>query len=452
MRRFTGVLILGLVAWGCGSSTHGGGTLAPVAPPLAPGSTAAPPPGSSTAPGSTTGGTSAGTTAAVSSNPDDDPASWSVDTTVDYDFTISPPTWIVPSPALPTGVSPQPSNNNVAICFHEGRLFFAWRTSATHFAGPTTRLYVMSSPDLGKTWAFEDEVFMGDDLREPSLVSIGGRLFFRFFEAGTDPVKFEPKSLWRCERLGQGSWTTPRAWGQPGEVAWDVKVRGGQAYMTSYAGAHYGTGPSAIDVRFQSSANGVDWAPVGSSAVVYTGGVSESGFELDETGALWAVTRDEDGDATGWGSHVVTTPPGATGSWSFPGRCDPQCYESPKMFRHGKDLYLVARRDPVAPFDLGISAFGVDVEKWINLVSYSARPKRTSLYQVDRTQKKVVTLADLPSCGDTAYPAVCRLDAHTFLVANYTSPLTHPDWAWIQGQLSPEGTQLYLATITFKKR
>ena len=29
---------------------------------------------------------------------------------------------------------------------------------------------------------------------------------------------------------------------------------------------------------------------------------------------------------------------------------DPWIYESPKMFRHGSDLYLVARTDPGGPF------------------------------------------------------------------------------------------------------
>ena len=32
---------------------------------------------------------------------------------------------------------------------------------------------------------------------------------------------------------------------------------------------------------------------------------------------------------------------------------------------------------------------------------------------------------------------------------NYTSPVEHEDWTWIQGQLSPEGTQIYLAELQF---
>lgn len=397
---------------------------------------------------------SPGSSAAVSSNtPSDDPADWVVDTTVAYDPVVSAPTWVVPSPALPAGISCLPSNNNVAIAFHEGRVFLAWRTAPTHFASAQTKIYVVSSKDMGLTWDLEDEVSLGTDLREPSFISIGGKLVFRYFEAGTNPVAFEPKHIWQTVRTGPGAWSTPTTFGVPGEVPWDVKVRGRRALQTSYVGSHYGTGPSNVELRFQSSTDGMTWTPVSpAGASVYTGGVSETGFELDETGALWGVTRDEDGDATGWGSHVVTAPANDLGAWSFPAKTDPECYESPKMFRHGNDLYLVARRDIGGPMDLGYRALPFDVQKFLYLGLYSCRPKRTALYAIDRAQKRVVPLVDLPSDGDTAFPSIHRLDAHTFLVANYTSPLGNPDRWWIDGQTNPQGTQIYFVTITFKKR
>ena len=60
---------------------------------------------------------------------------------------------------------------------------------------------------------------------------------------------------------------------------------------------------------------------------------------------LWAITRNEDGDATGFGSHVVTAGPATPGEWRFPDRSDPSKYDSPRLFRHGNDVYLLARRD-----------------------------------------------------------------------------------------------------------
>ena len=52
--------------------------------------------------------------------------------------------------------------------------------------------------------------------------------------------------------------------------------------------------------------------------------------------------------------------------------------------------------------------------------------------------------AHLGSCG-----GIRRTGPHTFLMANYTSPLDEPDISWIEGQTNPRGTQLYFLTITF---
>ena len=113
-------------------------------------------------------------------------------------------------------------------------------------------------------------------------------------------------------------------------------------------------------------------------------------------------------------------------------------YDSPEMFRHGEELYLIARRDPDG-------VFGEEE----GLLPYSLRAKRTALYRIDRERRAVEWLMDLPGCGDTAFPTVRRLDAHRFLIANYTSPLDDPEISWIQAQVSQRGTQIYLSTLTF---
>jgi hypothetical protein len=460
---------------GCGSSKGGSGggyasTAAPTTSAATPTSTG---PGStpgSTTPGSTTpGSTTPGSIALATSgvpvlfanvqglgpgfSPSDDPSAYTVDTTVDYDATIAPVQWVVPSVALPPQIQHTASNNCIGLCFHQGLLFLGWRTNDFHFASTNAKMYVVSSADLGQTWNLELEVNLQSDVREPSFVSMNGRLFFRFFQAGTDPLAFQPQHLYRCERLGPAQWSPLVTWGDPGEIAWDVKVRGGKAYQTSYIGNHYAAGMGTIDLRFRVSSDGIDWQPIDpAKPTEYTGGDSESAFEFDETGGLWAVTRDEDGDASGFGSHFATATSAAPGDWVFNAATDPYRYDSPKMFRHGKDLYLVARRNPNGPYDLGYNFLPFDVRKDLYLGVYSCSPKRTALYSIDRAAKRVVWIQDLPGDGDTAFPAVWRLDAHTFLVANYTSPLGNPDRWWIHGQVSPEGTQIYFTTITFKKR
>jgi hypothetical protein len=194
----------------------------------------------------------------------------------------------------------------------------------------------------------------------------------------------------------------------------------------------------------------VRWRQAGAAdAVVYRGGVSEAAFEFDGTGRLWAVTRNEDGDSTGFGSHLATAAPGRPGEWEFPRRSDPHRYDSPRMFRHGSDLYLVARRDVGAPFDSGWGFLPATARRLALWRDYSLRPKRTTLYRLDTGRRAVVPVLDLPSAGDTAFPSIARLGPHEYLIANYSSPVDDPGMSWLAGQVSPRGTGIYLVRLRF---
>jgi hypothetical protein len=363
---------------------------------------------------------------------------------------VSAPQWIIPAANLPPGVTLQAGNNNVAIAFHEGRLFVAWRTAPNHFASASTRIYVMSSGDMGRRWVLEREVFLGTDIREPFLVSFKGKLILTFFQAGTNPLAFEPQHMWRTVRTGPRLWSELEKWGEDGEVPWAFKVHDDRVWLTTYKGQHYGVDPGTLDLRFFVSDDGLTWRPVGANGpAVYTGGVSETGFEFDREGNLWAVTRNEDGDATGFGSHVAMAPAGNLGAWRFPAQSDPWRYDSPRLFRHGDDIYMVARRDPCSPYDMGWNFLPFSVRRLLYLAFYSLRPKRTALYRIDRSTGKVVWLQDLPGVADTAFPSIVQTGPHAFLVANYTSPLWYTWGTWLGGQISPFGTQIYFVRLDF---
>lgn len=387
--------------------------------------------------------------------PSDDPSDYDaqVDPAREYTVTASEPRWVVPSPALPAEATPLASNNNVDIHFFGDRLFFAWRTNDTHFASRNARMHVVSSKDEGRTWSHEHTVALGADVREPRLWSFGGALHLAFFEAGTDMFAFEPRKMWRTTRRAARDWGALVAWGDEGEIPWCLKVRGGQAFLTTYIGEHYGMGLSRIDVRFLRAADGISFVPVRTGMpVVYRGGVSEVAFEFDRDGSLWAVTRNEDGDESGFGSHVCFAPANDLGTWDCGARSSPERYDSPAMFRHGSELYLIARRDVGGPFDQMRTELPFADQKRNNLLAYSSRPKRTALYRIDKSARRVVHVFDLPGAGDTAFPSVRRTGPHTFLVANYTSPLSDPDRPWLVGQTSADGTQIYLLTLTFTPR
>lgn len=365
---------------------------------------------------------------------------------------VGKPVWVVPSPKLPKMLELAPANNNLSIAVHEGRLFLAWRNAPFHFASPEAKIYVVSSRDMGKTWDFEHVIHTGSDLREPYLVSFARSLILTCFEGGTNPLAFEPRRMLRTVRISFQNWTPVQTWGDEGEVPWAYQIHGGRLYLTTYHGNHYALEPGNVELRFYFSEDGIHFQPVGGeNAVVYRGGVSEAGFAFDAEGNLWGVTRNEDGDGTGFGSHVVFAPANNLSAWEFPAKSCPYKYDSPRMFAHGDEVYLIARRDPCAPFDLGNTCLPFSLQKIINLVSYSLRPKRTALYRIDKRERKVVWVCDLPGASDTAFPSIIKTGPSRFLVANYTSPLCYRNVPWIFGQISPAGTSIYFVELNFDR-
>lgn len=387
----------------------------------------------------------------VVTSPSDDPDDWLVDTTVEYQPVLSEPRFVVPSTGLP--VLTNAANNNVAIELHDGRLFLAWRTAPTHFAAADAELHVVSSTDGGDTWTHEHSIALGSDVREPNLIVLQGTLWLSFFQGGTDPYAFEPQGLWRTRRAVDGSWAELESWGGADEVPWDIKRRGGRALMTMYSGDHYGSGVPELRVHFKGTADGSAWTDVDRDRPdVYVGGASEAGFEIDEDGGLWAVLRNEDGDASGFGSLLCHAPAEALAAWECPEQSDPERYDSPKLLRHGDDVYLLARRDVGGPFDQGRDDLPLEEQRTQYAAAYWNRPKRTALYRIDKAERRVVHLVDLPSAGDTAFPSVRRTGADTFLVANYSSPLDDPERTWLEGQGALDGTGIYLLTLSFAPR
>lgn len=382
----------------------------------------------------------------------DDPALFDAD----FDFTeqycpkLSDPFWLIPSDHLPTEIDAQNSNNNVSISIFGNKLYLAFRTGPTHFASKKTGIYIISTEN-GTDWNKELEIFMGRDVREPFLIPIDGKLHFYCFGAGTRMTAFEPQFIDHYTSNGNGKWSEPEKILTLGEVHWSMKNRNGSTFMTSYTGSHYEVkGPSEVSLFFKQTEDGKNWSSVNDSGAVYFGGVSETAWEFDKDQNLWAVTRLEDGDDSGFGSHVAFAKVGDLGAWEFPDEADPRCFMSPKMFRHGDDLYLIGRRQ------LGKKPFGkvnrtrsMAAQRRGNWVGYSLTPKTTSLFRINKETKTVEWVMDLPGAGDTAFPSIIRLDKHRFLVANYTSPINHQKRDWLAGQLGK--TKIYLQLITFEK-
>lgn len=359
--------------------------------------------------------------------------------------TLADPVAVVPFGTPPAGVVTQAANNNLDVIEHDGRYYFAFRTAPSHFASADAEMYIVSSTDQ-TTWTLEHKLHLGTDVREPRFLSFDGKLFFYFSVLGKEPLKFEPQGVKVMQFEGPGKWSEPVAAFEPGMILWRSKTIDGKPYLVGYIGGGniYEFNGEPITIHWLTTEDGVHFEPVvPGHEIVQTGGGSETDFVFLDDGALVAVTRNEAGDETGWGSKICRAEAADLGTW----KCvhDPKKYDSPLMFRDGAHVYLVGRRNvtDTGNYDLGKDDLSPADQTSTYEVSYSFEPKRCSLWEVDPVQLKVTLVQDLPSHGDTCFAGLLSHGDGKYTIYNYTSPLDaqEEDWDWIKGQGLP--TDIY---------
>ena len=168
-----------------------------------------------------------------------------------------------------------------------------------------------------------------------------------------------------------------------------------------------------------------------------------TGAMLD--GAVIAVGRNEKGDETGFGMRICRAEPATPGQWDCV--TDPKKYDSPLLFKHGSDIYLLGRRNvtDTGNYDLFMEELTLDEQSRQYNIEYWFESKRCSLWQVDPVSLTVTFVLDLPSKGDTCFPGLVPLPDGRYRVYNYSSPPDGEDYPWQTGQLNP--TQIYAVTL-----
>jgi hypothetical protein len=360
---------------------------------------------------------------------------------------------VVPSDGLPAQLVPGASNNNVDVIRHGGRAYMAWRSSADHFASGVTRIHVVSSEDE-RAWRFETSLSLDRDLREPRFLPVGSSLFLYVARLGTNPLSFDPQGMSVTERRADGTWSALEPVFRPGFIPWRGRVERGTRFLIGYFGGEhiYRFDGEPLEVHLLTTDDGRAFRPFdpGMPAVL-VGGVSETDFTTDPaSGALFAVARNEAGDATGFGSKVCHASPEAPTRWSC--RNDPRKFDSPVMFWHDGEAYLIARRhlSPTGNFDLmrpgDLTRRAID-----NQVDYTRWPKRCALWRYVQGEDRIAYVQDLPSRGDTCFAAVLPLASPgEFAVYDYSSDIEGPDIGWREGQMGR--TYLYRHHLRFTPR
>jgi hypothetical protein len=363
---------------------------------------------------------------------------------------------IVPGDGLPPEVVPQDANNNLDVVRHaDGRVYLAFRTAPTHFADEDVQMHVVSSGDE-VTWDYETTFDLGHDLREPRFLSLGDTLFLYVARLGSTPTAFEPQGTSYASRAADGTWSDLAPLSDLGEgsfIVWRTKMERGTPYMIVYEGGeNIYTDGEPLNIELRTTADGITWTALNPMRpVISTGGGSETDFALSDGGDLFGIIRNEAGDELGWGSKVCSAPASDITDWTCVG--DPKKYDSPLMFWHDGEAYLVGRRNVTETGNYDVMSERGDrlAMTFENQFQYVTAPKRCSLWRWVQGENRIAYILDLPSAGDTCFPGrLLGESPDEIVIYNYSSDPEGPDYAWNQGQIHP--TNIYRHVLRFTRR
>lgn len=309
-------------------------------------------------------------------------------------------------------------NSNTDLLFWKDHYYLIHATSPFHFASERSRLILHRSADA-RTWTpIAQFDAAGEDIRDPKLAVIGGRLFL--YALKNTEFTAEPYQTVFTYSDDAQNWSPFREVEPPGWLFWRPKTPDGQQwYVPAYWHEH---GRAVLLV----STDGMQWSIV---SEIYAGPrVDETDIEFLPDGRLLASVRLEVSDSYFGhpeGGTIITTARPPYSAWSPGVYSGVTRLDGPSLFRYRDAVYAVGRYQPVVagPFTWQGSIF--------------AR-KRTSLFRVD--ENGLAYLTDLPSAGDTSYSGIV-VQGDELLVSYYTSTPDR-DYPWILGMVAPSSVRL----------
>jgi hypothetical protein len=321
---------------------------------------------------------------------------------------------VAPSLAMDTwdAVKDGSHNSNTDMIYWQDAFYLIYASSPYHFGTSQSRLILLRSTDA-RQWAKQAEFnASGEDIRDPKLAVIGGRLFLyalknvdftaepfmTVYSSSDDGVRWQP-----FQDIQPAGW-----------LFWRPKTADGKTwYVPAYWHEH---GKSAL----LKSTDGMNWSIV---SQIYEGDRNdETAIEFLPDGRMLATARleasdDWFGDNRGATLIALAAPPFTqwTTTKSKVTRLDGPC-----LFSYHDRIYAVGRYEP------GYGGLLAQMGSILNR-------KRTALFLVEKD--RLVHLSDLPSAGDTSYEGlVMRGDTAT--ISYYTSDIAR-DWPWIMGMARP---------------
>jgi hypothetical protein len=309
-------------------------------------------------------------------------------------------------------------NSNTDLIYWNEYYYLVHAASPFHLASAKCHLLILRSKDARRWERVARLDAAPEDIRDPKLAAIGGRLFlYALKNVAINPEPYT--TVFSCSTDGV-SWGAFQAIEPGGWLFWRPKSRDGKRwYVPAYWWEH---GRSAL-LR---SEDGIHWIKV---SQIYDGGRNdETDIEFLPDGRMIATARLEYSESPFGhpdGSTLIAVSDTSYASWQPSVESKLTRLDGPNLFAwHGK-VYAVGRYQPEVggPFSWQGSAF--------------AR-KRTALFAVDEGGLRRLT--DLPSSGDTSYAGIVVKDDSLY-TCYYTSDI-RKDPIWIIGMLEPSAIRM----------
>lgn len=364
---------------------------------------------------------------------------------------------VTPTPGLPHEVEvvdtslveldgalgPAAARDHVDVVRFGGRVHVAVRSL---LGDGRARIDVVSSEDE-RQFRLETTLSTEGALHSGRFLSWNGTLFA--YASELEPDEPLPKRVLGSRLDDNGLWQAWRPLALSGQVVFRAKVEHGVPLMTSWALSEktYQFEEQGMEVRLSTTEDGFEWRPLDSGRrVVYRGGGSEAAFSSDDDGNLFSVVKNEAGDESGFGSSLCAAKASDWARWDCVN--DPKKYDSPTLFNHQGELYLIARRHAESDGRYDQSPGFSLLRKASNAARDLAAPKRCSVWHFSRGPKRVDFVLDLPSKGNTCSAAVLPgPNPGEFVVYDQSSPLEGPDWSLREALARP--TRIYRHVLRF---
>ena len=303
------------------------------------------------------------------------------------------------------------------MVYWKDNFYLTFRAASFHAPVEDAKIIVMKSDDA-KDWKIVEEFSVkGKDIRDPKFGIIGDRLFiynvvreieseldkeitttqYSFTENGKDwdhleDIEPEDHRFWRTKTYDNKSW---------------------QCVIFEQG-----------NVKLYNTTDGINWDKI--STIYDEPEADETDFAFLPNGKIVVITRLQCSQITGDENSktLISSAKAPYKKWNQEvadiGRLDGPC-----LFNISDKLFAVARYQPEIDgvFQQSGSVFA---------------KKRTALYYVE--DDKILYLSDLPSCGDTSYPAAVVKGKYLY-ISYYTTDITR-DYPWFLGQISPANVRI----------